>query len=425
MTDTTPPPQQPAPDAGFDPGRLRTIADMRRSSDDRMIAGACAGVARHLGIDPVVVRVAVAVLTILGGAGLILYVAAWVFVPSDDAERSVAADWFNLDRNEPQVRTIALTVAAVVAALSALGDAAWDGWGNNGGWPVLPVLVVVLVLLAVRSRRQDRRAAAAWTPPPGTPGAPVPPPGTPGTAYGPGAAAFSEGATAHGPGAPVPPPGAPTATYPPVPPRPPAPPRERRSKALPVLALSMSAIALAVTYLAGADDWTTYVAVALAVVTAALLVGTVVGHAGPLVPLGVLLALVLVAGTVAPDGRWGMQESRPVLAAGVDAEYEHGMGAFELDLSQVRDPQALLGRTVSIDTGFGETRIVVPAGLPVRVDASIQAGQLDVLQRSADGTDVDLVVDTRQEAVPVGTPGGPVLTLDVEHDLGRILVETR
>ncbi|WP_019143552.1 PspC domain-containing protein [Aeromicrobium massiliense] len=430
MTDTTPPPQQPAPDTGFEPGRLRTIADMRRSSDDRMVAGACAGVARHLGIDPVVVRVAVAVLTIVGGAGLILYVAAWIFVPSDDAERSVAADWFNLGRNELQVRTIALTVAAVVAALSALGDAAWDGWGNNGGWPVLPVLVVVLVILAVRSRRQDRRTAAGWAPPPGTPGAGPVPPGTPGTAYGPAAAPFATTTYGPQPGAPaghVPPtPGAPTAVQPPVPPRPPLPPRERRSKALPVLTLSIGAIALAVAYLAGADAWTTYVAVALGVVTVALLVGTVAGHAGLLVPLGLVLGLVLIAGTVAPDARWGAQELRPVLASGVDAEYEHGMGAFELDLTQVRDPQALLGRTVSIDTGFGETRVVVPAGLPVRVESSVQAGQLDVLQRSADGTEVDLVVDTRERAVaPVGTPGGPVLTLDVEHDLGRILVETR
>jgi phage shock protein PspC (stress-responsive transcriptional regulator) len=410
MTDTTPPPQQPAPDEDFDPGRLRTITDMRRSSDDRLVAGVCAGVARHLGVDPVVVRVAVAVLTIIGGAGLILYVAAWVLVPSDDAAQSHASEWFNLGRNEPQVRTIGLAVAAVVAALSALGDAAWDGWGRGGGWPLLPVLVVVLVVLAVRSRRQERRdaaRAAGWTPPPGTPAAAAVPPVAP-------------------PGAPVPPPGTPAAGRPPFPP-PPPPPAEPRSMALPVLTLSTGAIALAVTYLTGAaDDWTTYAAVALGVVTVGLLVGTFVGRTGPLVPLGVLLALVLAAGTIAPDGRWGVQERRPVLAAGVDAEYRHGMGAFELDLSGVRDPQSLLGRTVQVDSGFGETRVIVPDDLPVRVESRVRAGELDVLDRSVDGTGIVLVVDRRDDTIsPAGTPGGPVLTLEVEHDLGRILVETR
>src|SRR5689334_20110943 len=99
------------PDDGFASQNLRTISDVHRSSDDRIVAGVCAGVARHLNIDPIIVRIAVVALTFVGLAGLILYLAAWFLLPEDDApplgkpsvpagrapKRSVAADWFRLD----------------------------------------------------------------------------------------------------------------------------------------------------------------------------------------------------------------------------------------------------------------------------------------------------------------------------------------
>src|SRR5687768_2573784 len=113
---------------GFDPRRLRTITDMRRSKDDRMLAGVCAGAAKYLNVDPVVIRVLIAVLTFVGLSGLILYVAAWFFLPADDNGQSIAADWFNLDKNEEQVRVIGLVAAAVLAALAIVGDSQWAWW---------------------------------------------------------------------------------------------------------------------------------------------------------------------------------------------------------------------------------------------------------------------------------------------------------
>ena len=108
MTDT-PDPNETKPDApsdGFASENLRAISDVHRSSDDRIVAGVCAGVARHLNVDPIIVRIAVVALTFVGLSGLILYLAAWFLLPEDDADRSVAADWFRLDQNEPQVLSL-------------------------------------------------------------------------------------------------------------------------------------------------------------------------------------------------------------------------------------------------------------------------------------------------------------------------------
>jgi signal transduction histidine kinase/phage shock protein PspC (stress-responsive transcriptional regulator) len=48
-----------------------------------MVAGVCAGVGRWLGVDPIVVRLAVCILALGNGAGLVLYLVAWAVLPEE------------------------------------------------------------------------------------------------------------------------------------------------------------------------------------------------------------------------------------------------------------------------------------------------------------------------------------------------------
>src|ERR1700742_2385695 len=57
---------------------------MKRSREDRMIGGVCAGIARYFDIDPVIVRVVTIALVAAGGVGAVTYVAAWILMPLDD-----------------------------------------------------------------------------------------------------------------------------------------------------------------------------------------------------------------------------------------------------------------------------------------------------------------------------------------------------
>jgi phage shock protein PspC (stress-responsive transcriptional regulator) len=50
-----------------------------------MIAGVCGGFAAYSGIDANIVRLVMVLLTVFGGAGLLLYLVAWVIVPEDEA----------------------------------------------------------------------------------------------------------------------------------------------------------------------------------------------------------------------------------------------------------------------------------------------------------------------------------------------------
>ncbi len=55
----------------------------------KMIAGVCAGLAKHFGLSANGLRIAAVLLTILGaGWGLIVYVVLWVIMPYEPASRS-------------------------------------------------------------------------------------------------------------------------------------------------------------------------------------------------------------------------------------------------------------------------------------------------------------------------------------------------
>ncbi len=66
---------------------------LRRSGDDRMLAGVAGGIARYLNADVTLVRVIIAALALFTGAGAALYIAAWLLIPADGDDQSVAAAW--------------------------------------------------------------------------------------------------------------------------------------------------------------------------------------------------------------------------------------------------------------------------------------------------------------------------------------------
>ncbi|MDU0293253.1 PspC domain-containing protein [Saccharothrix longispora] len=60
------------------------VKKLRRSRDDRMVAGVCGGLAKLLGVDAALLRILLVAATLFGfGAGAVLYLAAWVLVPEE------------------------------------------------------------------------------------------------------------------------------------------------------------------------------------------------------------------------------------------------------------------------------------------------------------------------------------------------------
>jgi phage shock protein PspC (stress-responsive transcriptional regulator) len=77
---------RPEPPFGFGPERPA----LRRPLADRMLAGVASGLARYLGVDPTIVRIAFVVLTIVGGTGIPLYLAGLLLIPEEGSDVSIA-----------------------------------------------------------------------------------------------------------------------------------------------------------------------------------------------------------------------------------------------------------------------------------------------------------------------------------------------
>ena len=56
-----------------------------RSKKDRILGGVCAGLGEHLDVDPTVIRLIWAVVTLLSvGTGIIIYILAWIIIPEEE-----------------------------------------------------------------------------------------------------------------------------------------------------------------------------------------------------------------------------------------------------------------------------------------------------------------------------------------------------
>ncbi len=102
------------------------VLPFERRERDRVVAGVCGGLADALGVDPTLVRLVFALLALAGGAGILLYLALWVWT---SGRRPILA--------------VVLVVIALMGLLEALGVSLAVVFGAG-------LMVTGLVLLARR-----------------------------------------------------------------------------------------------------------------------------------------------------------------------------------------------------------------------------------------------------------------------------------
>jgi phage shock protein PspC (stress-responsive transcriptional regulator) len=79
-------------ETGEEARTARGSLPLRRPAGDRMLAGVAAGIADYLGVDPTTVRIAIVVLTFIGGAGIPLYLAGWLLIPEEGSDQCLASE---------------------------------------------------------------------------------------------------------------------------------------------------------------------------------------------------------------------------------------------------------------------------------------------------------------------------------------------
>jgi phage shock protein PspC (stress-responsive transcriptional regulator) len=147
-----------------DPGRMSeqtaeqsAVKRLERSRSDRMLAGVCGGLARYFGIHPAFYRVGFVVLALIGGAGILIYIAAALVIPEEGNEDSIASAALRERRDHP-VPLIALGIAAVAAAVLLSRATLWPH--GDAAW-VLVLIVGGAVFLFTRRRGAEQPPAPA------------------------------------------------------------------------------------------------------------------------------------------------------------------------------------------------------------------------------------------------------------------------
>jgi phage shock protein PspC (stress-responsive transcriptional regulator) len=121
-------------------------------TSDRLLAGVAGGLGRYFDLNPAFFRIGFVVLTVLGGAGILVYIAAALVIPAEGESESIAARTLAQRRERPwPVVGLGLAAVALLVLLSQV-----TFWPVAGaGWAI--VLVAGLAILWASSSAKDNR----------------------------------------------------------------------------------------------------------------------------------------------------------------------------------------------------------------------------------------------------------------------------
>jgi phage shock protein PspC (stress-responsive transcriptional regulator) len=460
--DDTPPP--PPPGANNMPPWMTNLGGPGFSRDKlvrprqgRYIAGVCAALARATNTDPVLWRVLLAVLGILSGVGVLLYLIGWLIIPAEGDTASPIESLLGKGRSGMAPLSVVVLGAAAVLSFAFIVH---DGMRAA----VLAAAVILGAVLLIKRSGSTSPSEAATFPAPAAPG-PVPPPaGTP-----PATARFStpsysapqftapaaSTATEEPVTAPLPPPApeppaAPSySSAPPAEgyrppfaphgpwgpsgqqpyqqserhPRPPRPPRPRRERSK-LGRLTFFAVVVVIGLMAVLDNAgahiaiSAYFAAALVIIALGLIVGAWFGRARGLIFLAVLASIGLAASTSAE--RFGSQIGnsvyRPATLAAVADRYDFTAGNATLDLRDVNF--AGQQQTITATMRFGQLKVLLPPTVDTTATVHMNDGRAVFLGHELNDHNVDTTVSDQG---PDGAGGG-TLKLDLQMDTGNLEV---
>jgi len=157
---------------------------LMRDHKNAVLGGVAAGFGNYFGVDPVLVRLVLILLTFLNGFGLVAYAVGWVIMPRADrlvdgsggtaeettgvdrlvgkvrqAGERVADEFQRLPVDAGRGRVVAGTILILLGLLFLLDRLSWWYWPRWARlanlWPIIIILIgVSLILEAARGRRR-------------------------------------------------------------------------------------------------------------------------------------------------------------------------------------------------------------------------------------------------------------------------------
>lgn len=353
-----------------------------------MIGGVCGGIARTLGVDPVVVRVVTAVLGLLGGTGFAAYILAWILIPSDDG--SNALQDAKIDRSRlKQIFLIAVVVIAGISLVDSL-PGRWDGAG----------FLVFLVILAIAWQA----FGSDWFN---------------GTSFTHSAVGDAQNVRIQqGPDGQTVTVESPVGT---------TVIRRQRKSVLGRLVWNGIVLVVGVLLLLNVTDVTdisgrAIIAIALGLTGLGLVVSAVIGRARGLIALGLLLGVLTIPGSMHFDSNdTGDRLWQPISAsAAAVTNYNLGAGNATLDLTDVVAAMKT-GESVDLSArvGVGQLTVLLPLDTDAnyRVTSRTTIGEIHFLN-----SPIEQGLDQSSVHTLTGSADAPTINLDLSTEVGQIEV---
>jgi phage shock protein PspC (stress-responsive transcriptional regulator) len=408
-----------------------------------MVAGVAAGIGRRYGVDPVLIRVALVVAGIFGGAGVAFYLLGWLFLREETDEVSAIESLVNRGHSSvSKAMTVVLCIALIPASGYLFGDFS----------TLIGAVVLFGGLYLLHHNRADYR------PPVGEPVRDTVPPDVtrpvadtmPDTM--PNAMPNAMPNDMPEDTAPMPSDDAPTVSdaVPPEAPRttPPAwdplgaapfawdlpepqvapivmtRPRRRTKVTLGTLGAAI-AVAAVLAMVGRYTPWLTaqhIVGITLGVLGIGMVAGSFVRGGRGLIPFAIVLSVVGVGlshGGVHGFGGFGGGDAHyaPAKVGDVRPGYRTGAGDVTLDLTQLAGQTGVVH--TSVNTGAGDIDVIVPAGADVQATCGSRLGDVNCLGQTASGP-LDPPVHATQN--DTGTPPGLTIILNADAGTGDVKV---
>lgn len=126
-------------------------ARLVRSETERMLAGVCGGLAAHLEIDPVLVRLAFVVLFLAGGIGFPIYLILWIIMPTESQAQPAIRIMDEPAGDDPAAYKTRTSPAATVGVILILFGAFFllgqMGWVHSAFWPIVLIAAGLFYLI--------------------------------------------------------------------------------------------------------------------------------------------------------------------------------------------------------------------------------------------------------------------------------------
>jgi phage shock protein PspC (stress-responsive transcriptional regulator) len=423
-----------SPPAG--PTRPPLVRDTR----DGLVGGVAAGLARHLGVDVTLLRLAFVLTTIfMGGFGLVAYLAGWVLIPSDGGAVDAGSTAGRLERIA-RGRGAAFWIGIGLITLGGLrlldtllGPLGARLWFGSLRDLIGPLALITIGALLWRSARTTEPAAVAGDGESGM-GAGLREAGSEvrrelGAAFrevGSEVAALEQSFESYE--------------------RTVEARRDAEGVRLGRLVIGLALLAAGMLWITESLGLTSLgtgriAAAALAVIAIGLLVGSFAGRPRGLIVAGLLLAPLVLASTVSRGLPIGVDDMivvggeeavagdltlRPRDLAAIethDSGYEFGVGRIEVDLTGL-DLDELRARgavDIDIELGVGELRILLPDTVTFDIVAELGIGRMELPGTDSSGFGLERsTLASATEATEA-----PRVRLAVTQGIGRMSIVVR